>query len=274
MTASLLIASAFPPWAWMWLLACGLFLLGKAAVLRTCRPMAASAWMSFVFLWPGMDPRPFAAGRKPGAQVAVAIPKVAWGCVCLLAGIMLVWVLARHLTPPLAAGWCGMVGVILMLHFGVFAFAAEWWRHRGVPVQPIMNQPIAARSLAEFWNLRWNRAFRDLAHRFVFTPSCRRWGPTAGLWTSFAASGLIHELIVTVPAGGGYGQPTAYFLIQALGLSLERLWRRSSRPMAAHAVARWCFTQAFTTLPLFLAFPRPFVLHVMIPFLQQIRALP
>jgi hypothetical protein len=39
----------------------------------------------------------------------------------------------------------------------------------------------------------------------------------------FLISGLLHELVITLPAGGGYGGLTWYFLIQGLLTQVENL---------------------------------------------------
>jgi alginate O-acetyltransferase complex protein AlgI len=94
----------------------------------------------------------------------------------------------------------------------------------------------------------------------------------AALWISFAVSGLAHELVISVPAGGGYGLPTAYFLLQALGITLERRVFKNIR--ATTRLPRWIFTHAFTVLPAFFLFHPPFVERVMVPFFHAIGALP
>jgi D-alanyl-lipoteichoic acid acyltransferase DltB (MBOAT superfamily) len=75
-----------------------------------------------------------------------------------------------------AIGWIGMIGLLLILHFGVFHLTSCWWRSVGVEARPLMNRPQAATSLSKFWGRRWNTAFRDLIHRFLF----RRLPPGSG----------------------------------------------------------------------------------------------
>jgi alginate O-acetyltransferase complex protein AlgI len=227
-----------------------------------------------------MDAAPFRASAvtppRPG------IPNIKGPLACAALGAALLWGVARWFTHPLAAGWTGMIGLILLLHFGTFGLLAAAWRANGVPVIPIMRFPVGAASLSEFWGRRWNLAFRDLAHRVVFAPVSHRWGHKVALWASFAVSGLAHELVISVPAGAGYGLPTTYFLLQALGVILERRadspvrsdLKTADKSVRAPFLWRWLRTHAFTLLPAFILFHPPFVKRVMIPFFRVIGALP
>jgi hypothetical protein len=108
-----------------------------------------------------------------------------------------------------------------------------------------------------------------VTHRYVFRPLTSRFGLSAGTLLTFLFSGIVHELAITVPAGGGYGGPTLYFLIQGAGLQLERTaWGR--RAGLARGVGGWVFTMALTALPVTLLFPRPFVMDVIVPFLEAL----
>jgi hypothetical protein len=276
MNASSIITDPLPRWAVMWLLAGSLFMLGKAAVLvrmkRTGTPWPMWKTLAWFCAWPGMDPGfvvrplgrnfPTPASRRDYKQISAAIAK-------MMLGSFLLWGAMRHFPNPLAAGWCGMIGLILMLHFGIFDLLAIFWKSLGLRAEPIMNNPIMSFSIAEFWGRRWNSAFRDLAHPFLFIPAAKRWGLHGALWVSFAVSGLAHELVISVPAGAGFGLPTAYFLLQALGITLERGMKTTLKSRAP----RWLFTHAFTALPAFILFHSPFVERVMLPFFHAIGAL-
>ena len=120
------------------------------------------------------------------------------------------------------AGWMGMAGVVLTLHFGLFHLLSCAWRRAGVEARPLMNAPVVSESLGEFWGRRWNTAFRDLTHRFLLRPMTRRLGVRGGIAAGFVCSGLVHELVISVPAGGGYGDPTLFFAIQGIGILVER----------------------------------------------------
>jgi hypothetical protein len=263
-----------PRWAWMWLAAGAMFFAGKAAAAWPLRgKLGWKRVLAFTFLWVGMDARAFlvpAPGRAARAGDLRSLRAIG---VIITAGAFLLWGTAGTLTHPLARGWCGMTGLILVLHFGLFAALAVFLRARNVPVAPIMNAPIAATSLAEFWGRRWNKAFRDLAHPLVFRPVARRHGNTAALWMSFAASGLAHEFVISFPAGAGYGLPTAYFLLQALGITIEKRLRRGAE-LPRRPAGGWLLTHAFTVLPAFFLFHPPFVERVMLPFFHVIGALP
>ena len=87
----------------------------------------------------------------------------------------------------------------------------------------------------------------------------------------FLVSGLIHELVITLPARGGYGLPTAYFLLQGLGLVLER--SPLGRKLALGAGIRGrAFALMVATAPAFWLFPPVFVRNVILPMLHAIGA--
>jgi alginate O-acetyltransferase complex protein AlgI len=89
-----------------------------------------------------------------------------------------------------------------------------------------------------------------------------------GALLTFVLSGLIHELVITVPAGAGYGLPTLYFTLQGLGLMLER--------KVAAPVSAWLtrlFAWALVLLPIAALFPPIFVERVMVPFFHILHAL-
>ena len=246
----------------MWLLAGLLFLLGKLAVLAAQPKAHLGDKLAFALLWPGMD---FTAFTRTG------LPRHSFwlrGTFNLLGGAALTWLLARALPQHFLATWLCMIGFIWAMHGGVFTLLAAFWRMRGRDVMPLMQAPLKAASVTAFWSKHWNHAFRDLSHRLLFLPVSRRWGAKAGLVAVFLISGLIHELVVTVPAGGGYGGPTLYFALQAVAVLLE-----CGCPLKSPIIWR-ARTLAFVLLPLPLGFPTPFVMNVCHPFFQAIGALP
>ena len=85
-----------------------------------------------------------------------------------------------------------------------------------------MRAPAVATSLSAFWGERWNRGFNELAHELIFHKTFRRLGVAWAMLLVFLASGLIHDLVISVPAGTWFGLPTAYFVLQGIGVLIER----------------------------------------------------
>lgn len=130
-----------------------------------------------------------------------------------------------------------------------------------------MNRPLVSESLGEFWGRRWNTAFRDLTHRFLFRPLTRRIGVRAGLAGGFVFSGLVHDLVISWPAGGGYGGPTLFFAIQGVGMLVERS-RFGHGVGLGHGVRGWLFAMLTILLPAPLLFHTPFVDGIVVPFMH------
>ncbi len=169
-------------------------------------------------------------------------------------------------------GWVGMLGLILLLHFGSFEVIALIWQSFGVEARPIMSAPLRSTSLAEFWGSRWNLDFRQLAHDLIFRPLQRSWGAGRAGFLVFIVSGLIHELVISLPARGGYGLPTAYFALQGVGVAIERSTLSKSIGLR-RGLRGWLFMALFTAGPILLLFHRWFVLRVILPFMQASHAL-
>jgi hypothetical protein len=260
----------------MWALAIAIFAACKwltwwdAVASLPQLPLARSAF--YLFLWPGMDAMSFLdVGRhcrKPAfAEWLFALGKT-------LGGALLIWRVARivPVTQPRAAGWIGMLGLIFLFHFGAFHLAALWWQARGIPARSLMKNPIAARSLGEFWSIRWNRGFNDLVRAHLFVPARMQFGATAATLITFLASGLVHELVISLPARGGYGLPTLYFFLQGLGILAEHS-RFGQLAGLRRGIRGRLFTLTVTGAPAYGLFHPAFVMQVIIPFLHIIKAL-
>jgi hypothetical protein len=129
-----------------------------------------------------------------------------------------------------------------------------------------MDWPILAISISEFWGRRWNRPVNDGTYQIVFRPLARTFGVRTSSILAFLFSGVIHELLVSIPARAGWGRPTLYFAIQGVALHVERSrWGR--RIGLGRGWTGWLYAAAFVALPLGLLFPRPFLIEVIVPFL-------
>lgn len=265
------LTDSSPSWVRMWGLSLALYFVFKWAVYKEwANSHTLTTWrdeFQFFILWPGMEIAAFfgAKGKveaaKPSEWLA-AVMKTTWGAI-------LVWLVSPHLNHDYFHAWAGMIGLILMLHFGSFHLLSLLWRAFGVNAEPIMKAPLLSRSLSEFWSERWNRAFNKLANHYFFKTSFRTIGFRTGILFTFLMSGLIHELVISVPARGGYGLPTLYFLIQGLGILIERS-RWAKRSMIFSGKKGLLFTWTILAFPVPLLFHTPFLNNVILPFLNVI----
>jgi hypothetical protein len=274
-TLAVLVHPFIAAWLFMWSLALAIFLGLKW--LTWCRAkdqVAHSTWRSAAYLlaWPGMDAESFLdESRQPPR------PRLQqWLRACGQTGVgaALLWLVALNISPdrPLLRGWTGMLGLILLLHFGLLQLAALFWQFRGVDAAAIMRSPIRSQSLGEFWGKRWNRGFRQCAHDLIFVPSRKHVSVGWASFLVFAVSGLIHDLVISVPAGVGYGLPTGYFVTQGLGVIVERSPFGKKWGLGKGLRGR-LFTILVTAGPAFCLFHPPFVRRVILPFMEAIHAL-
>jgi hypothetical protein len=264
-----------PPWVFMWILSLNIYLSLKWLTWWKARSrIAHPAWRSVAYLlaWPGMDADAF---LDAGQRVRRPAPTTwLWATLETILGVILLWVVARSIPEgqPLLRGWVGMVGLILLLHFGTFQIVALLWQSLGVRAETIMSAPLRSTSLGEFWGKRWNLGFRQLAHQLVFHPLYRTLGAGTAGFMVFAVSGLIHDLVISLSARAGYGLPTLYFLLQGAGVTVEHS-RFGKRFGLGRGVHGWCFMMLFLTAPVFGLFHPWFVLRVILPFMRAIHAL-
>ncbi|MFY9689262.1 MAG: MBOAT family protein [Candidatus Acidiferrales bacterium] len=269
--AAFTVRDVLPAWAFMWILAAAIFAGFKWQTWWDASTARRSGnWrrtLGYLLLWPGMDANEFfeaRAGRRrifPREWLAAGAKTTG--------GAVLIWIASRAIVSrhPMAAAWIAMTGLVLLLHFGSFQLVALVWQRAGVHAEPIMRRPLASQSLGEFWGKRWNLGFRNLSHALVFQPLQKRFGPATGALAAFLASGLIHDLVISVPARAGYGLPTTYFLLQGLGTLAERSCTGRSIGLGRGLAGR-LWTLLIVVAPLPCLFHPWFVMRVMVPFLH------
>ncbi|WP_237564919.1 MBOAT family protein [Blastopirellula marina] len=262
-----------PGWLLMWLLAVTIYLACKwLAWSTTSVKSTIGRNLAYWLAWPGLDALAFL--RMETKQPIAAPLAVDWFLAALktvLGGLLLAAAIAwSERWPPLMVGWLGMWGLILSLHFGLFHLLSCWWRSRGVDAPRLMNAPLAATSISDFWGRRWNIAFRDLTHRFLFRPLAARFSPQWAVMLGFAFSGVVHDFVISYPAGGGYGWPTAYFLLQGGAILLER--SRWGKQVSLHRGWRGkMFAAVVLITPLTWLFHRSFVENIIVPMLLALK---
>jgi hypothetical protein len=273
--AVLISGRLLAPWALMWGLAIAIYGALKWMTWWRGRgivaPVSLRRSLAYLFLWPGMDAPTFLDVRRTPtpvtrAELLRAVATTVLG-LCLLFGAVRMIPSSR----PLVAGWIGLFSLIFILHFGSFRLVSIWWRWLGIEAVPVMRAPVAAASLGEFWGARWNTAFHVLARDYMVRPLRRRIGVPTAMLVAFVGSGLVHDLVISVPAGAGYGLPTAYFSLQGLALLLERapVGRRLG---LGRGLRGRLFAIAVTALPAFWLFHPAFVVNVVVPFLRVLGA--
>ncbi len=263
------------PWQLMWSLALAIYAGLKWLTWAACplrRRASLGRQLGYLMLWPGMnakaflDPNVRSTATHP-AEWLIATANTALGMTLLL-------VIAPRIDSSqlVLLGWVGMTGIALALHFGLAHLLSLLWRCGGVQAEPLMNVPLLATSLSDFWGRRWNMAFRDVAFGQLFRPLAGRMGTVGATVSVFFASGVIHDLAISLPVRAGWGKPTLYFLLQAAGLLLERSSIGKYLNLRGGLRGRIACA-AFVLLPVTLLFHQPFLRLAVLPTLTAIRSL-
>ncbi|HVV01667.1 MAG TPA: MBOAT family protein, partial [Verrucomicrobiae bacterium] len=269
---ALVLGGALPAWVRMWTTAFALFVGAKwitiLGFVRDGHRISAGRLLAYGLLWPGMDARAFCGAKinlpTPAREWALAVLNILFG-----AGVLWLATTRNGMTDPLATGWIGMVGIVLLLHFGFFHLLSLFWRAMGINARPLMHYPIAAPSLDRFWGTRWNTAFSDLTREHLWKPLTRRMGGRFATLTAFLISGALHELVISVPARGGYGLPTLFFGVQGTALLFERS-KAGAKLGIRSGLNGWLFTLLVAGFPAVILFHPPFIHNVILPMLHAI----
>lgn len=264
-----------PRWIFMWLLAAAIFSGCKWLTWSRRPDHNLPSWQhaGYLFAWPGLDARSFLNSHRDPEKNHPTKREWLSGALKLLIGISLFWGVTRWLPSDksLLIGWTGMVGLVLMLHFGAFHLLSCIWRTIGINAQPLMKAPLRSSSVSEFWGRRWNTAFRDFTYRFIFNPLSAKVGTSMAVLIGFVFSGLIHDLVISVPSGAGYGLPTVFFGTQAIAILLER--SRAGRTIGlGRGWTGRSFAMLILAVPAYGLFHPSFVRNVILPFMQAVGA--
>lgn len=210
--------------------------------------------------WPGLDPAPFQAPREvPPADG----PRFGRGLLNLITGgaaLLAVAGFSDRLAPGVAS-WLAVASILFAIHLGLTDMLTALFQSMGWKVAPLFECPLKAKSLAEFWSKRWNRPFVEMDRMFFLPPLVRRFGMKRAVLGVFLISGLLHEMAISYPAGGGWGLPLLYFAIQATLIFVEK--RFVLRGSA------WALFGVFAPLPLL--FHGPFRDAFLRPLLDGLR---
>ena len=119
--------------------------------------------------------------------------------------------------------YCGMMVLDVAYRSAALVFT---WRL----LETSMNRPLASKTLAEFWGVRWNRVVQSMLSGAIYKPCTKlgmpRW---AAVFLTFAGSALLHVFPVVLANGvqskvvASAAQMSSFFLLQLLML-IERWW--------------------------------------------------
>ena len=231
----------------------GLLWFLKLVILARC---GAKPSLPYLLLWPGMDPTPFLSERHTDSPQAIEPRAFLKGWMRMIVGLACVIgiALGSHRLSDLLIGWVGIAALLLMIHLGVAEVLPWLLRWCGWNVGPLFDRPWAAKSLDEFWTRRWNLAFVEM-NRLLFLKSLRNvLGKRRAIAGAFVISGVLHEAAISFPAGGGWGGPLTYFVLQAVLVQIRAL--RGSR------ILTWIALVA----PAPMLFHTPFRSQIVVPF--------
>lgn len=120
----ILCRDALPGWAFMWVLSFAIFAACKWLTWREAGVEGVPVWRHWAYFlgWPGLDARGFLQGSPRGNLAKVLSGEWVFSFAKLGIGIGLVWEMAGRVPAdqPYLAGWVGMAGIVMILHFGVF----------------------------------------------------------------------------------------------------------------------------------------------------------
>jgi alginate O-acetyltransferase complex protein AlgI len=214
-------------------------------------PLRIDRWLTFVVVWPGMRPDLFASTKYSalsGSRILVlrgiAFSVLGFAVIVAARGGLA----ATHslvLSTALA-----LVGISLILHFGLLVILTGLLRAIGIDVMPLFRAPLLSVSLREFWGQRWNIAFTEMTSRIVFRPAASRIGAPAALALSFMFSGVLHEIAISLPVGAGFGLPLLYFAIHGTLMIIERRREQRGIHMGAALGRVWVIFWLVLPLPL------------------------
>ncbi|MEM7245949.1 MAG: MBOAT family protein [Acidobacteriota bacterium] len=255
-----------PPWILSWILVAAMVVVLKSLDLGLARRRVScfgtGRLLAYWFLWPGLAASRFFARDELRDDESIAWP----GPLLLLLGLpALLALLSPTLqSRPLLLAAVGLALLAGAIFFGAVPLIVLAFRRQGINAVPAMHSPFLARTLSELWGGRWNAWTARLASELLALPLTRRLGIAPGLLLTFLLSGLAHELVITVPAGGGWGGPTAYFFVQGTGLLLQRC--RFGRRWLAGEPGR-LFAIAVVVLPLPWLIPVAYLEECILPLL-------
>ena len=248
----------------------GLFLAVKVGAWVLVRGRSGGISLSpletllFWTVWPGVRPDRFLTDEysRPEARTFV------FGYTFFLLGAVLgvATLLAVPYVGEQVASWLFIFAVLFCVHFGIGSILPFSLRWAGFPVPPLFVNPFASTGIGDFWSTRWNRPFVGMNRLFLTRPLAPHLGFGTAALIAFLASGVLHELAISYPAGAAFGLPFLYFVLQSVLYLIER--QAFPEDPDAWTVLRQVWTYAAILGPLPLLFHWPFRETFVVPVIE------
>ena len=200
----------------------------------------------FLFAWPGVITKGFTE-RKGVSEITGARFLESW--LCFIGGFFaLVCISLISKGESTILNYLSLLSILFIIHLGFVEVLTDSLRLLGFSPASLFDRPFLATSLRDFWSTRWNRAFVDMNKLFILSPLGKSTSPAILTFSIFTISGILHELGISYSDGVSWGKPLLYFVIQGLGMKVERT-RKLGRALTWIWIllpAPLLFTPAFT----------------------------
>lgn len=193
-----------------------------------------------------------AAARPRGLDTAAVRRGLGW---LVLVGAALAVVLGLGPVPLASPAHVARWAAALVFMVATMEVASAWipaaWGLAGIRPPVLHDAPYLARSVTEFWGLRWNRIVGTWLRLNVLKPFARGRRPLAGVAAAFAVSGLIHAYLALTELSWPWAVLMAAFFLAQIPLVL--IERALALPRRHPAIGRaWTVAGLVLTSPLFL----------------------
>lgn len=224
-------------------------------------------WIVFATAWAGMRIQIFETlGSKPipggWKMIGFGISRMCFGGLLLFISHLIIHLYINQTYVYVAVTATALMGLSLILHFGILGISAGIWRLNGVNTYYLFKQPAKSKSLTEFWSKRWNIAFSEMTSIIIYRPLNKKYNNTLALILAFAFSGLLHELALSVPVNTGYGLPLLYFIIQAVIVLIEKRITRYNVSFLKNGVIAQAWVLFWLIAPIPLLFSKAFIKQI------------
>jgi hypothetical protein len=214
-----------------------IFLLMKFTSWKICSKDLRPNLVKFLFASPLLSARIYVKTKYPKIPFLFIFFKL---CLSILFLACVIFI-SKNLLLPLNYFKIVLIAPMIYLFTEVLGGIGQllfYPSSNGIP--SIHRNPLISKSLGEFWGMRWNFWVRDWLidvsrpHKKVLFKK---------LGFTFLISGLFHELMVNLPHflyyhESFFGNMTLYFIIQALGLWIEKKWL-SNTPLFLGRLYLW-----------------------------------